>query len=79
VSNAIRKIVNLEHGRTLSIEVPLEMGNYVELIVISCEDELTEAGEKLSEDEVFIVSSYSAAIEDDSEEDKVWERYLHVG
>ena len=71
MSNAIRKIVNLDHSRTLSVEVPPEMGNAVELIVLSCD-------EQLSEDEAFFVSAYSAVIELDAEEDKIWERYLHV-
>jgi len=82
MGNAIRKIVNLNHDRTLSIEVPLDMGNIVELIVISCDDELTETRvthEDLSENEAFLVASYSAVIEEDSEEDKVWESYLHAG
>jgi len=81
MGNAIRKIVNLDHGRTLSVEVPPEMGNSVEFIVLSCDEKLTktrETHEQLSEDEVFLVSAYSAVIEEDSEEDKIWERYLHV-
>jgi len=82
MGNAIRKIVNLDHGRTLSIEVPPEMGNSVELIVLSCDENLTRTGkthEQLTEDEAFLISAYSAVIEEDSEEDKIWERYLHVG
>ena len=79
MGNAIRKIVNLDHDRTLSIEVPPEMGNSVELIVLSCDEELTKTHEQLTEDEAFLVSAYSAVIEEDSEEDKIWERYLHVG
>jgi|GEM_PF-912560 len=81
MGHAIRKIVNLDHGRMLSIEVPPEMGSSVELIVLSYDEELTktrETDEKLTEDEVFLVSAYAAVIEEDSEEDKIWERYLHV-
>jgi len=82
MANAIRKIINLDHSRTLSIEVPPEMGDSVELIVLSYDDELTKTGkthEQLTDDETFLVSAYAAVIEEDSEEDKIWERYLDVG
>lgn len=81
MGNAIRKIVHLDRDRTVSIEVPPEMGDAVELIVLACPDgsEAGRASEPMSEDEAFLVAAYAAAIEQDSEEDQIWERYLHAG
>jgi len=39
---------------------------------------LRKTHDQLSEDEAFLVSAYSAVIEEDSEENKIWERYLHA-
>jgi len=81
MGNAIRKIVTLGQDRMLSFEVPPDMGDSVELILLTCsadEVALEKGNNVLSEDETFLISSYSAVIEEDLEEDKVWERYLHV-
>ncbi len=63
-----------------STSVPQNMGNSVELIVLSCDEEavLDKVQQPLSEDEMFLVSAYTATIEESSEEDKIWERYLHA-
>jgi len=79
MSNAITKIVHLDSSRKVSIDVPPEMGDSVELILIPCSGELKkthDGHERLSNDEIFLVSAYSAVVEEDSEEDKIWQRYI---
>ncbi|HEB87365.1 MAG TPA: hypothetical protein ENI68_10180 [Gammaproteobacteria bacterium] len=81
MGNAIRKIINLGKSRTLSIEIPSDFGDFVELILLPCDDDkltLSKVVDDLSEDEVFLASAYSAVIEDDAGEDKIWEAYLHA-
>ena len=80
MGRSIRKIIHVGDDRMLSIKVPSNMGQSVELILLSCDDDLltNERDDNLSEDERFNVAAYAAVIEDDAGEDKVWEACLHA-
>jgi len=81
MGRSIRKIIHVGNDRMLSIKVPSNLGKSVELILLSCDDDVStgEAVSQLTEDERFNAAAYSAVIEDDAMEDKIWEAYLHAG
>ena len=49
------------------------MGTEFEVIVIPVH---SKAVDKLNDDEQFMLAAYSSVIEDDPEEDAVWEKYV---
>jgi hypothetical protein len=49
------------------------MGNEFEVIVLPI---YTKTVEGLNDDDQFMLAAYSVAIENDSEEDAVWEKYV---
>ncbi|HEB85538.1 MAG TPA: hypothetical protein ENI68_00750 [Gammaproteobacteria bacterium] len=81
MGRSIRKIIHVGDDRMLSIKVPSNLGQSVEIILLSCDDDDLLTGERddhLCEDERFNAAAYAAVIEDDAGEDKVWEACLHA-
>ncbi|MBU6392495.1 MAG: hypothetical protein KGQ83_09685 [Planctomycetes bacterium] len=76
---ALRMIRETSEEGTLHIQVPKNFGNKVEVIVIPANEEVNTISLKeseMNEEEVFLVASYQAVIEDDEEEDAVWRKYI---
>jgi hypothetical protein len=63
----------VDSNHQLHIDVPAEMGNEFEVIVLPI---YTKTVEGLNDDDQFMLAAYSVAIENDSEEDAVWEKYV---
>ncbi len=73
---AIQQIVTVSEGGRVALWVPQPAGTQVRVIVLDAVEPLV-AGLSLTEDEQFQLGAYAAVIEDDPEEDAIWERYLH--
>jgi len=72
----LREILRVDENRRLHIDVPEEMGNEFEVIVVPIRSTVT--AENLSDEERFMLAAYAAVTEDDAEEDALWERYKNV-
>ena len=71
----LREILHVDANHQLHINVPADMGDEFEVIVLPVQTQL--AGNALSDDEQFMLAAYSAVIESDLEENKIWEKYEH--
>lgn len=69
----LRETLCVDANHQLHINVPAEMGDEFEVIVLPIR---ANAVEGLSEDSKFMLSAYSAVIDSNSEEDAVWEKYV---
>lgn len=69
----LKEILHVDVNHQLHISVPADMGNKFEVIVIPIQ---SEALDKLNDDEQFMLATYSTVIENDPEEDAVWEKYV---
>ena len=69
----LREILCVDENHQLHISVPAEMGNEFEVIVLPIR---ADAVKKLSEENQFMIAAYSAVIENNSEEDAVWGKYV---
>ena len=72
----IREIVRVDGNHQLHINVPLDMGDEFEVILMPLRPK--SEFESLSDDERFNLAAYSAVVDDDPEEDALWERYTHA-
>ncbi len=70
----IREIMRVDANHQLHISVPAEMGKEFEVIVLPVS---SKAETDLRCEEQFMLASYTAAIESDSEEDALWGKYVH--
>ena len=69
----LREVVCVDVNRQLHIDIPADMGDEFEIIVLPIQ---TQGTTSLSEDERFALSVYSAAVETDAQEDAIWEQYV---
>lgn len=69
----IRETLCVDANRQLHINIPADMGDEFEVIVLPI---CANAANQLSEDDQFMLAAYSAVIESSSEEDAVWEKYV---
>ena len=68
----LRETLCVDANHQLHIDVPAEMGNEFEVIVLPIQ---SKALDELNDDDQFKIAAYSAVIENDPEEDVVWEKY----
>ncbi|MDD5579594.1 MAG: hypothetical protein PHY16_09980 [Methylobacter sp.] len=69
----LREILRVDVNRQLHISVPADLGNEFEVIVLPIQ---VKALNELNDDDQFMLAAYSAVIENDPEEDAVWEKYV---
>ena len=69
----IRETLCVDANRQLHIDIPADMGNKFEVIVLPI---CTNAASELSEEDQFMLAAYSAVIENSSEEDAGWGKYV---
>ncbi|MGZ8173658.1 MULTISPECIES: hypothetical protein [Methylobacter] len=69
----LRETLHIDVNHQLHISVPADMGNEFEVIVLPIQ---TNALDELNDDDQFMLAAYSAVIENDPEEDAVWEKYV---
>ena len=69
----LRETLQVDANHQLHINVPADMGNEFEVIVLPLRAQ-TASG--LNDDDQFMLAAYSAVIESDPEEDAVWEKYV---
>ena len=72
----IREIVRVDENHQLHINVPLDMGDEFEVILMPVRPKSED--DSLSDDDRFNLAAYEAVIDDDAEEDALWERYTHA-
>ena len=70
----LRQTLRVDANHQLHINVPIEMGDEIEVTVRAA----NQPGHKntIIEDEQFLIATYSAAITEDAKEDAIWEKYL---
>jgi hypothetical protein len=69
----LRETLFVDANHQLHINVPAEMGDEFEVIVLPAR---SKAAKDLGDDDQFMLAAYSAAIESSSEEDAVWSKYV---
>ena len=69
----LRETLHIDVNHQLHISVPADMETEFEVIVIPLH---SKAVDKLNDDEQLMLEAYSAVIENDHEEDAVWEKYV---
>jgi len=69
----LRETLHVDVNHQLHISVPADMGTEFEVIVIPLH---SKAVDKLNDDEQLMLEANSAVIENDHEEDAVWEKYV---
>lgn len=71
---AIRLIQEASEDGVLQIKVPKGFGRKVEVILFPAPDYLSQ--EAMTDDEIFLATSFLSTIEDDPEEDAIWREYI---
>ena len=69
----LRETLFVDANHQLHINVPAEMGDEFEVIVLPVR---SKAAKELSNDDQFMLAAYLAVIESNSEEDAVWGKYV---
>ena len=69
----LRETLHVDVNHQLHISVPADIGTDFEVIVIPLH---SKAVDKLNDDEQFLLAAYSSIIENDPEEDAIWEKYV---
>lgn len=69
----LRETLFVDANHQLHINVPAEMGDEFEVIVLPVRSKTAKG---LSDDDQFMLAAYSAVIESDTEEDAIWEKYV---
>lgn len=69
----LRETLRVDANHQLHIDVPAQMGNEFEVIVLPIQ---SKALDELNDDDQFMLAAYSAVIENDPEEDAVWEKHI---
>jgi len=70
----LRETMRIDENHQLHINVPTDMGDEFEVIVLPVRSKIPH---ELSDDSQFMLAAYAAVIESDSEEDAIWEKYVH--
>ena len=69
----LRETLCVDENHQLHINVPADMGDEFEVIVLPVRSRVAK---ELSDDDQFMLAAYSAVIENDSEEDALWGKYV---
>ena len=65
--------LQVDENHQLHIKIPADMGNQFKVIVLPTDPQNQNI---LDQDEAFMLAAYSAVIDEDLEEDAVWEKYI---
>jgi hypothetical protein len=74
--NIIREILRVDKNHQLHLNVPPEMGEEVEVILMPLAS--NDKAQDLNDEDRFKLAAYAAVVDEDAEEDTLWERYTHV-
>lgn len=72
----IHEIVRVDENHQLHIHPPMDMGGELEIILMPLRPK-AEA-ESLGDEDRFNLAAYAAVIDEDPEEDPLWERHTHA-
>ena len=72
----LRQTLRVDANHQLHINVPVEMGDEIEVTVRPANQSAPKAS--IREDEQFLIAAYSAATPDDAVEDAIWEKYINA-
>ena len=75
--NIIHEYVHTDENHRIHIEVPKDMGDEFEVILMPVRPKKATVN-SLSDEDRFKLAAYAAVIDDDAEEDTLWERYTHA-
>ena len=70
----LRQTMRVDANHQLHINVPIEMGDEIEVTVRTANQ--PDHRNTLIEDEQFLIATYSAATPEDAIEDAIWGKYL---
>ena len=71
----IREVVQIDGNRQIYINVPSDMGELVEVILMQVYS--PEGPGSLSDEDCFKLSAYAEVVDEDVDEDFLWETYTH--
>jgi hypothetical protein len=71
--SVLRQTIYVDANHQLHIDVPADMGDEFEVIVLPVR---SKAAKELSDEDQFMLSAYTAVIENNSEEDALWGKYV---
>ncbi len=71
----LRKVLHVDADRNLQINIPIEMGDEFEVIVLPIQP---DSADRFSQLEQFNTGTHSASTEDSDEEDAIWEKYVNL-
>ena len=66
----------MDANHKLHINVPIEMGDEIEVIVRPAHQ--PEQEKSIGDDEQLLLAAFSAATPDDAKEDAIWEKYINA-
>jgi hypothetical protein len=69
----LRETLCVDANRQIHIDIPADMGDQFEVIVLPVG---TKSAIQLSEGEQLLLANYSAVIDNNPEEDALWEKYV---
>lgn len=72
---ALRQIFRMDQSHHLNIEIPAEFGDQVEVIVLPF-NQTTQMIPAPTDDESCNLAACSAVLEDDEQEDAIWNKYV---
>ncbi len=72
----IREFAQVDENRQIRIDVPPDMGNKFEVILMPVRS--GESAGRLGKEDLFNLSAYAAVVDEDLEEDSLWERYIRA-
>ncbi len=71
---ALRQIYRMDQSHHLNIEVPVEFGDQVEVIIRPF-NQTTQTTPVPTDEESFNLAACAAVLEDDEQEDAFWKKY----
>jgi hypothetical protein len=72
---ALRQICRTDKDHHLNIEIPVEFGDHVEVIIRPF-NQTAQTTQAPTEEESFNLAACAAVLEDDEQEDAIWEKYV---
>lgn len=69
---ALRQILRTDQSHYLHINIPVEFGEQVEVIILP----FNQTTQTPTEEESFNLAACAAVLEDDEQEDAIWEKYV---
>ncbi len=72
----LRETLHVDANHQLHINVPADMGDEFEVIVLPIRTTLVERVP--SDEEQFMLAAYSAVIDNDPEENAIWKKYVRT-